>query len=134
MPAMSGAEPCTASKMDASLGGLAHGDLSSIKDPYPSDVARWGETETTNQARAHIRQNITIKVGHHHNAVRIRLGILYDLFEGSSGCHLSGMRQNNIPAGRLDPTDPHRRRCPGNPSTHGGKPTRTYHPTFSCPN
>ena len=46
---------------------------------YTANVAGGRQAETTNETCAHIRQDITVQVGHHHDPVGIRLGVLDDL-------------------------------------------------------
>ena len=77
---MSGAEPCTASKMDASWDHCENKvKRYSSMTTYTANVAGGRQAEATNETCAHIRQDITVQVGHHHDPVGIRLGVLDDL-------------------------------------------------------
>ena len=49
------------------------------KSTHTTNVARGRQTETTNQTRAHVGQNVTVQVGHDHHAVRVRRGVLGNL-------------------------------------------------------
>ena len=46
---------------------------------YASNVARGGETQSTDQASAHIGQDVTIQVGHNHDTVRVGSRVLCDM-------------------------------------------------------
>lgn len=48
-----------------------------------SDVARRRETETTDEAGAHVGQDVTVQVWHHHDAVRVWSRVLNDAQAGS---------------------------------------------------
>lgn len=50
-----------------------------IVDTYTSNVSRGGQSQPANEPGAHIRQDIAIQVGHDHNPVRVRLGVLHNL-------------------------------------------------------
>lgn len=53
-------------------GGTVHG----LEDgALVTDVARGSKTKTTNQTGAHIRQNVTVKVGHNQDLVVVRNGV-----------------------------------------------------------
>lgn len=43
-----------------------------------SNVTRGGQTETSDQTGTHIRENVTVKVGHDHDRVGVRGRVLYD--------------------------------------------------------
>ncbi len=44
-----------------------------------ANVTRRGQTETTDEARAHVGQNVTVQVGHDHDTVCVRLRVLHNL-------------------------------------------------------
>lgn len=44
-----------------------------------TDVTGGGEAKTTDQASAHVRQNITVKVRHDHDGISVKGGIRNDL-------------------------------------------------------
>lgn len=46
---------------------------------YPPNVARRSEAQATDKTSAHIRKDIAVKVGHYHDTVGIRLGVLHNL-------------------------------------------------------
>lgn len=43
-----------------------------------SNVARRGKTKTTNKTGAHVGENVTVQVGHHHDAVGVWCRVLND--------------------------------------------------------
>lgn len=45
-----------------------------------ADVARGSKPQTANETSAHVGEDITVKVGHDHDPVVIRLGVSRDLF------------------------------------------------------
>ena len=68
---MSGADPWTASKIDASFtetDQIKHGQKATIT--YTTNIARRGEAKSSDETSTHIGQNITVEVWHHHHAVR----------------------------------------------------------------
>lgn len=48
---------------------------------FVADVARWGETKTTNETGTQIGENVSIQVGHDEEDVRVEVGV---------GGHLAG--------------------------------------------
>lgn len=84
LPAMSGAEPWTASNIEASCTDCqSRLRICKARTTHTTDVTRRRETETSNQARAHVGQDITIQVGHDHHPVSVRRGVLGDLQAGT---------------------------------------------------
>ena len=45
-------------------------------DTDASNVARRRETQSTNETSAHVGKDITVEVGHHHDTIGVRCGIL----------------------------------------------------------
>lgn len=87
---MSGAEPWTASKMEASCAAVS--TYICVTDPcgktYAADVTGGGQSQTTNEAGTHVGQDITVQVGHDHHTVGVRLRVLHDLSERQSAARL----------------------------------------------
>lgn len=46
---------------------------------YTSNVARRRQAKTTNQTGTHVGQDVTVKVGHDHHAIRVRPRVLDNL-------------------------------------------------------
>ena len=46
---------------------------------YTANITRRRETQSSNEPSAHVGKDITIQIGHHHDTVCIRTGILGDL-------------------------------------------------------
>lgn len=81
-PAISGAEPWTASKIDASYETQAKfkgRDRPKNSTTYTSNVSRRSETQSSNKTGAHVGQDITIQVRHDHDPVGVRSWVLNDL-------------------------------------------------------
>jgi hypothetical protein len=54
-------------------GDIGRGTVDSLEDgALVTNVARWGETKTANQTSAHIRQNVSVQVGHDQDLVVVR--------------------------------------------------------------
>jgi hypothetical protein len=109
LPAISGADPWTASKIEASYkqqhksrpeGGTKGANL--------ANVARRSQTQSPNETGTHIRKNVTVKVGHNHHTVRVRAGVGDDLSGAGSAEFSEAPRGCIIPAGRHDLTGPRR--------------------------
>ncbi len=136
LPAISGAEPCTASKMEASCerNHQLQPFLGECKPPHLSNVTRWGETKTTDKTGAHVGQDVTVQVGHDHDSVSVWLGILHDL----SGSGISIRIASSVawsadpPSSMPCPAGPRRMQRLGSPWLQLGRRTRTCRLTFSC--
>lgn len=64
-------------------GDIGRGTVHGLKDgALVADVARGGQTQPTNQAGAHIGQNVAVQVGHHEDFVVVRDRIRDDLQAG----------------------------------------------------
>lgn len=57
-----------------------------VSGTHSANVPRRRQTETANQASAHVRQNVAVKVRHDHNAISVRLWVLDNLKSGSLRC------------------------------------------------
>ena len=80
LPAISGAEPWTASKIEASCEqDEAQSERTEGVGAHPSDVSGWRQSQTANEASAHVGQDVAIQIWHHHDPIRIRSGVLSDL-------------------------------------------------------
>lgn len=81
LPAMSGADPWTASKIDASCGRRYQPQF--IESPqhrtYSANVAGRSQSETSDQTSAHVGKDVTVQVGHDHDTVSVGGGVLSDL-------------------------------------------------------
>ena len=80
LPAISGAEPWTASKIEASWKrGEVQSERTGEMGAHPSDVPGGSQPQAPNKTSTHIRQNVAIQVRHHHDPIRVRSRILGDL-------------------------------------------------------
>ena len=80
LPAISGADPWTASKIDASCKrGKLQSERSGEMGAHPSNVSGWSQTQTADEASAHVGQDVAIQVRHHHDPVRVGSRVLGDL-------------------------------------------------------
>ena len=92
LPAISGADPWTASKMEASYKKRDKPKLKEgIKHTNLANVARGSQAQPTNETSAHIGKDVTVKIGHDHHTIRVRPGVGDDLAEGVQ--HKSRMHQ-----------------------------------------
>jgi len=83
LPAMSGAEPWTASKIEASCKrGEVRSERRREMGAHPSDVSGWRQSQSANETSAHVGQDVAIQIRHHHHPVRVRSGVLGDLPQG----------------------------------------------------
>lgn len=57
-----------------------------VKDTYTPNVAGRREPKATNETGTHIREDITVKVGHDHHTVRKRARVLDDLTHAYQLC------------------------------------------------
>ena len=107
LPAISGAEPCTASKIEASCErDEVESERTEEMGAHPSDVSGWRQPQTPDKTSAHVGQDVAIQIWHHHNPVRVRSGVLGDLpsrFNSVVQRKDSGYR----PEGRRDQAGPH---------------------------
>ena len=46
---------------------------------YASNVAGGSQAQSTNKTGTHVGEDITVQIGHHHDAVGVGLGVLDDL-------------------------------------------------------
>jgi len=80
LPAISGAEPWTASKIEASCKrDEVQSERKEEMGAHSSDVSGWSQSQAADKASAHVRQDVAIQVRHHHDPVRVRSGVLSDL-------------------------------------------------------
>lgn len=107
LPAISGADPWTASKIEASYKRRDKPrPEEGMKRINLADVARGCQAQSTNETSAHIGENITVKVGHDHHAVRVRAGVGDDLSKADSAQIREVPRGRSIPVSRHGPTGP----------------------------
>jgi hypothetical protein len=64
-------------------GDIWGGTVDSLEDgAFITNVTRWSETETANETSAHVRENVTIQVGHDQDLVVVRSGVGNNLQAG----------------------------------------------------
>ncbi|RUS18621.1 hypothetical protein BC937DRAFT_88537 [Endogone sp. FLAS-F59071] len=61
-------------------GNIRSRTVDSLEDgSVTANVARRSEAEAANKTGTHIRKDVAVKVGHHHNGIRVVAGVFDDL-------------------------------------------------------
>ena len=65
-------------------GDIGCGTVNGLEDgSVLSNVTRWRQTETSDKTGTHVGQDVSVQVGHDHDGVGVRSGVLDDLHDGT---------------------------------------------------